>query len=207
MAQSTFPSTTFRNAYDAGLFSYSPDSTTSEELCPHDSIHPYPVIEARKRRKAWNHVLEKAIFTSDEMQANLSASSSYLYTDVYVNPDPMNQLPSAVKSTCRASRLTLMLCMTSSFSLSIYKNCCPITHLLRPHRLGLWPVPAKELERHKGLNSKTAKVVLIFGNAIYSASSFQSMVAKLHHNVALTQIKISQYEKMVRAPVTKVRRA
>lgn len=67
MAQSTFPSATFHNAYDAGLFSYSPDSTTLEELCSYDSTHPYPVIEARKRRKAWNHVLEKAIFTSDEI--------------------------------------------------------------------------------------------------------------------------------------------
>ncbi|PBK74245.1 hypothetical protein ARMSODRAFT_951859 [Armillaria solidipes] len=142
MAQSAFPSATFRNAYNAGLFSSSPDSTTSEEPCPHDSIHPYPVIEARKRRKAWNHVLEKAIFTCDE----ISNESAPQRRKVYV---------SSLEAHIDALHDQLL-------------------------RVGLWPVPAKELERYKGLNSKTAK----------------SMVAKLHYNVALTQIKISQYEKM-----------
>lgn len=142
MAQSTFPSATFHNAYDAGLFSYSPDSTTLEELCSYDSTHPYPVIEARKRRKAWNHVLEKAIFTSDEI-CNESAPQR---RKVYV---------SSLEAHVDALHDQLL-------------------------QLGLWPVPAKELERLRGLNSKTAK----------------SMVAKLHYNVTLTQIKISEYEKL-----------
>ncbi|KAK0226195.1 hypothetical protein IW262DRAFT_1360331 [Armillaria fumosa] len=142
MAQSTFPSATFRNAYDAGLFSYSPDSTISEELCSHDATRRYPVIEARKRRKAWNHVLEKAIFTSDE----ISNESAPQRRKVYV---------SSLEAHVDALHDQLL-------------------------QLGLWPVPVKELEQLKGLNSKTAK----------------TMVAKLHYNVGLTQIKISQYEKM-----------
>ncbi|KAK0486079.1 hypothetical protein IW261DRAFT_776277 [Armillaria novae-zelandiae] len=141
MAQSSFPSATFRNAYNAGLFSY--HSTTWEELCSQDSTHPYLIIEARKRRKAWDHVLEKAIFTSDEI-FNESAPKR---RKVYV---------SSLEAHVDALHDQLL-------------------------QLGLWPVPAKELERLRGLNCRTAK----------------SMVAKLHHNVVLMQTKISQYEKMV----------
>ncbi|KAK0212574.1 hypothetical protein DFS33DRAFT_1282720 [Desarmillaria ectypa] len=136
---STLP---FRNVYDAGLFSSSPESMIPEAPRPYDPGHPYPVIEARKRRKAWNHVLEKAIFTSDE----ISNESAPQRRKVYV---------SSLEAHIDALHDQLF-------------------------RMGLWPVFTKELERHMGLNSKTAK----------------SMVATLHHKVLLMQIKIPQYEKM-----------
>ncbi|KAK0460998.1 uncharacterized protein EV420DRAFT_1529631 [Desarmillaria tabescens] len=136
---STLP---FRNVYSTGLFYSSPKSTTSDESHPHDSVHPYPVIEARKRRKAWSHVFEKAIFTSEE----ISNESAPRRRKVYV---------SSLEAHIDALHDQLL-------------------------QMGLWPVSTKELERHKGLNSKTAK----------------SMVAMYHHKVVLMQIKISQYEKM-----------
>ncbi|KAG7449577.1 uncharacterized protein BT62DRAFT_928290 [Guyanagaster necrorhizus] len=114
-------SATFRSAYSAGLFSSLPTSISE----PHDSARHYPVIETGKRRKAWIHVFENAIFTNDEISNELAPQRRKVYV-------------SSLEAHIDALHDQLL-------------------------RMGWWPVPAKELERHKGLNSKTAKVHSIVG--------------------------------------------
>ncbi|KAF9270280.1 hypothetical protein L218DRAFT_952445 [Marasmius fiardii PR-910] len=107
--------------------------------------HPYARLIAKKeevkRRKVWNHVLEKHIFTPYELSTLGAPHRRAIYlTSLEAHIDELH------------------------------------TQLIG---LGYWPVAFDQLERYKGLNSKTAK----------------SMVAGRQHEATLARLKILELQR------------
>lgn len=105
--------------------------------------HPYARLYikkqvAGKRRKMWNHALEKLVFTPQEMYA--------------ASPRPQTRLTSALSHRATMGAPHRRTIYTASLE----------AHIDRLHEqlLGysLAPVPFEQLEPYRGLNAKTAKV-------------------------------------------------
>lgn len=144
---------------DAGSSSIAPSRRDarrlSEPSCLAEGIvvkgpitHPYARLyskkhSAGKRRKMWNHTLEKLVFTPQEMYVCAPHPTLLLLTSL---PPPT---PSATMGA--PHRRTIYLASLEA-------------HIDRLHEqlLGysLAPVPFEKLEPYRGLNAKTAKVTL-----------------------------------------------
>lgn len=108
--------------------------------------HPYARLYAKKdgskRRKIWNHVLEKQLFSPQELSVLHSFTSTY------------SPIHFAFRSTMGAPhRRTIYIASLEA-------------HIDRLHNqllgIGLYPIPFQRLEPYRGLNSKTAKVTIQF---------------------------------------------
>jgi hypothetical protein len=142
--------------------------------------HPYARLYAKKdgskRRKIWNHVLEKQLFSPQEL-----CVLSHLIS-LTIN--------FAFRSTMGAPhRRTIYIASLEA-------------HIDRLHNqllgIGLYPIPFQRLEPYRGLNSKTAKVsiqfLFPFEPLIYL---LKSMVAGLQHDATHTKLKLLELERSV----------
>ncbi|KAF9453747.1 hypothetical protein P691DRAFT_644437, partial [Macrolepiota fuliginosa MF-IS2] len=116
--------------------------TSSSKLC---IAHPYARLFAKKddtkRRRIWNHALEKTIFNPYELSTLGAPHRRAIYL---------------ASLEAHIDRLLAQL-----FSI----GCCPVS--------------VAELERFRGLNSKTAK----------------SMVSNLQHEVSVSRLKLLELER------------
>ena len=107
--------------------------------------HPYARLYAKKnatgakRRKIWNHALEKSVFNAHEMCVDI----------VQFPPDITHQLAGDRATMGAPHRRTIYIA-----TLEAHIDCLHAQLLA----IGLYPVPFERLEPFKGLNCKTAKV-------------------------------------------------
>jgi hypothetical protein len=121
-------------------------STSCSSRSPSQIViaHPYARLYAKKnatgakRRKIWNHALEKSVFSAHEMYVDIVNS--------YVN----RFTGSRDRATMGAPHRRTIYIAT----LEAHIDCLHAQLLA----IGLYPVPFERLEPFKGLNCKTAKV-------------------------------------------------
>lgn len=121
-------------------------STSCSSRSPSQIViaHPYARLYAKKnatgakRRKIWNHALEKSVFSAHEMYVDIVNS--------YVNRFTGNR----DRATMGAPHRRTIYIAT----LEAHIDCLHAQLLA----IGLYPVPFERLEPFKGLNCKTAKV-------------------------------------------------
>lgn len=111
--------------------------------------HPYARLYAKKnatgakRRKIWNHALEKSVFNAHEMYVDV--------VNFYMISHTNHQLTvTGYRATMGAPHRRTIYIAT----LEAHIDCLHAQLLA----IGLYPVPFERLEPFKGLNCKTAKV-------------------------------------------------